>query len=63
MAVFAPPAEELAPGDIAPLTGAEDDYDHLLELIGDRRFILLGESTHGSHEFYRERARITQRLI
>src|SRR5438105_7443290 len=27
------------------------------------RFVLLGEATHGSHELYRERARITQRLI
>ena len=25
--------------------------------------MLLGEASHGSHEFYRERARITQRLI
>ena len=45
------------------LTGADDDHDELLELVGDRRFVLLGESTHGSHEFYRERARITKRLI
>ena len=32
-------------------------------MVGDRRFVLLGEASHGSHEFYRERARITQRLI
>jgi len=25
--------------------------------------VLLGEATHGTHEFYRERARITKRLI
>jgi erythromycin esterase-like protein len=46
-----------------PLTGATSDYDPLLELIGDARFVLLGEATHGTHEFYEERARITQRLI
>jgi len=46
-----------------PLTGADDDYDELLERIGDARFVLLGEATHGTHEFYLERARITQRLI
>ena len=46
-----------------PITGAEDDYDALMELVGDNRFVLLGEQTHGTHEFYRERARITQRLI
>jgi erythromycin esterase-like protein len=45
------------------LTGAAADYDQLLERIGDRRFVLLGEATHGTHEFYRERARITKRLI
>jgi erythromycin esterase-like protein len=46
-----------------PLTGRAGDYDGLLELIGDSRFVLLGEASHGTHEFYRERARITQRLI
>lgn len=46
-----------------PLTGAATDYDALLERIGDARFVLLGEASHGTHEFYRERARITKRLI
>jgi erythromycin esterase-like protein len=45
------------------LKGSPDDYDPLLDLIGDARFVLLGEASHGSHEFYQERARITQRLI
>jgi erythromycin esterase-like protein len=45
------------------LKGAPDDYDPLLELIGDARFALLGEASHGTHEFYRERAQITKRLI
>jgi len=46
-----------------PLTGDAGDYDPLMELIGESRFVLLGEASHGTHEFYRERARITQRLI
>ena len=46
-----------------PLTGARQDYDPLLEFIGDARFVLLGEATHGTHEFYRQRAQITKRLI
>jgi erythromycin esterase-like protein len=46
-----------------PLTGAPADYEPLLELIGDARFVLLGEASHGTHEFYRERAQITKRLI
>jgi erythromycin esterase-like protein len=46
-----------------PLTGVPGDHDELLRSMGDRRIVLLGEATHGTHEFYRERARITQRLI
>src|SRR5829696_5493945 len=46
-----------------PLTGADEDYDALLEMVGDARLVLIGEASHGTHEFYRERARITQRLI
>ena len=49
--------------DAIPITGTSDDYDALLRMVGDRRFVLLGEASHGSHEFYRERARITKRLI
>lgn len=46
-----------------PLTGDPRDYDALLARIGDARIVLLGEASHGTHEFYRERARITKRLI
>src|SRR4051812_18282956 len=46
-----------------PLTGASSDYDPLMKLIDDARFVLLGEASHGTHEFYRERAQITKRLI
>jgi erythromycin esterase-like protein len=46
-----------------PLTGDHRDYDALLALIGDARIVLLGEASHGTHEFYRERARITKLLI
>jgi erythromycin esterase-like protein len=45
------------------LVGAGDEYDYLFEMIGDARLVLLGEATHGTHEFYRERAQITKRLI
>jgi len=48
---------------VHPLTGSGGDYDLLLDLIGDSRVVLLGEASHGTHEFYRERARITRRLI
>lgn len=46
-----------------PITGAGSDYDALLERIGNARFVLIGEASHGTHEFYRERARLTRHLI
>ena len=46
-----------------PLTGSFEDFEPLLERIGDARVVLLGESTHGTHEFYKARAEITKRLI
>ena len=46
-----------------PLDAISPDYDAVLDHIGDARFVLLGEATHGTHEFYQERARITERLI
>jgi protein-L-isoaspartate(D-aspartate) O-methyltransferase len=39
------------------------DLGPLLERIGDARVVLIGEASHGTSEFYRMRARITQRLI
>ena len=49
--------------DLERLNGTESDYDSLIELIGNKRFVLVGEATHGTHEFYQERVRITKRLI
>lgn len=45
------------------VSGNPHDYDPLMKMIGDARFVMLGEATHGTHEFYRERAAITRRLI
>jgi len=33
-----------------PLTGETTDFDPLLKMIGDSRFILIGEASHGTHE-------------
>jgi protein-L-isoaspartate(D-aspartate) O-methyltransferase len=41
----------------------EVHLDSLLDHIGDARVVLLGEATHGTSEFYRMRARITQELV
>src|SRR5438552_18515117 len=46
-----------------PLTGAKRDYDSLLARIGNATFTLIGEASHGTHEFYEQRAEITKRLI
>ena len=37
-----------------PLTGSANDYDALVDLIGAARIALLGEASHGTHEFYFE---------
>jgi erythromycin esterase-like protein len=46
-----------------PINGSEQDYAELLQAAAAPRRILLGESTHGTHEYYRERGRITELLI
>lgn len=46
----------------APLADP-DDFDPLLERVGQARVVMLGEASHGTHEFYRWRAAATQRLI
>jgi erythromycin esterase-like protein len=48
---------------IDPLIGAASDDDPLLTVIGDAAFVLLGEASHGTQEFYRHRAELTKRLI
>lgn len=46
------PVEDGVPGD-----------ETLFDLVGDARFVLIGEASHGSHEFYSARTRMTRRLI
>ena len=46
----------------APLTGPSD-LDELLDRIGDARVVMLGEASHGTHEFYAWRAACSRRLI
>src|SRR5687767_5120058 len=43
-----------------PLTGG---YDALLDRIRDARIVLIGEASHGTHDFYARRAAITRQLI
>ena len=48
----AAPVEEGAPSD-----------GTLFDLVGDAQFVLIGEASHGTHDFYAARARMTRRLI
>lgn len=45
-----------------PLT-TPHDLDPLLERIGDARYVVLGEASHGTSEYYVWRARLTRRLV
>ncbi|MCL9684961.1 erythromycin esterase family protein [Legionella maioricensis] len=46
-----------------PLQEQNETYDALLDKIGNARFVMIGEASHGTHEFYQARIKITQRLI
>ncbi len=46
-----------------PWTGSARDFEPVLQLTGSATCVLIGEATHGTHEFYRLRAELTQRLI
>ena len=48
--------------DALPLSEPED-LDPLLERIGQARYVLLGEASHGTHEYYAWRATLTRRLV
>lgn len=47
----------------ARVIGSDEDYDALLETASEARFVLIGEASHGTHEFYATRAELTKRLI
>ncbi len=42
---------------------SKDDLEPLLNRIGEARFVLLGEASHGTHEYYTWRSEISKRLI
>lgn len=56
------PASQIADCTI-PIDGTERGYDRVLERASQARLVLIGEASHGTQEFYVERARITRRLI
>lgn len=48
---------------IISLDDNEKAYNTLLDNIGDAQWVLLGEASHGTHEFYQARIYLTERLI
>ncbi len=40
-----------------------DGLGSLVDAIGDSRIVLIGEATHGTHEFYATRAELTKALV
>jgi erythromycin esterase-like protein len=46
-----------------PLRAVSSDCDKLIHATRGKKFVLLGEASHGTAEFYRTRAEITRRLI
>lgn len=63
MVVGHPPLMDILRHSGIALGSGAHDYDALLRMVGNRHFVLLGEASHGTHEFYAMRADITKRLI
>jgi len=57
------PDAALLRDSVIPLAGGPDDFDPILRLAVGKRVVLIGEASHGTHEFYRIRGEITKRLI
>jgi erythromycin esterase-like protein len=49
--------------EAVPMADDLTKYDGLVKKIGDARFVLMGEASHGTHEFYQARIDITKQLI
>lgn len=65
-----PPTEPSSPAELIAAVRSQShplrspaDLDPLLERIGHARYVLLGEASHGTHEYYTWRASISRRLI
>src|SRR3954447_5964783 len=57
------PSADVLRSALRPIQGSASEMDPLLNLVGSANFVLIGEASHGTHEFYATRALITQRLI
>jgi erythromycin esterase-like protein/predicted phosphoribosyltransferase len=63
-ATLAPPTEGQAiRADALPVSEGVPSVSDLFDLVGDAHYVLIGEASHGTHEFYQARAVMTRRLI
>ncbi len=58
-----PPELAAVRSELTPWDDSRQSQDRLLQLVGNAHFVLLGEASHGTHEFYAHRAALTRRLI
>lgn len=57
------PALKILQRDALWFESTSEGLAPLIEAIGDARLVLIGEATHGTHEFYRTRAELTRALV
>jgi erythromycin esterase-like protein len=58
-----PTEASLIRADALPVEDGVPSDAELFDIVGDARFVLIGEASHGTHEFYEARERMTRRLI
>ena len=54
---------DLVRNRLIPISGSGSVWDPLLDAIDRAPLVLIGEASHGTHEFYAHRAELTRRLI
>jgi erythromycin esterase-like protein len=57
------PAVEIVRSEALWFEPTVDGLSPVLDAIGDARLVLIGEASHGTHEFYRTRAELTKALV
>ncbi|GAB2847006.1 erythromycin esterase family protein [Lentzea nigeriaca] len=54
---------EVVRAEAVPVENGVPSQDALSAIVGDARLVLIGEATHGTHEFYAARAEMTRQLV
>ena len=61
--VAEPPPAAVVRAQALPVEEGVPAANALMSIVGDAQFVLIGEASHGTQEFYEARAAITRRLI